>query len=212
LIHLLLSRNQHEHTADDERTHASTSALPSPRRGHRITTKISAAQSGIPSAISETPPSPQPFAPQPFLPQPFVPSATDDRNPVIPPINAYGTFDSSTVVSRGVRRTGSPESHTSSISSFSRPLLPSSQPPAESARNKVSRDLIPFAMVWNHLKHKLGFHGQDDTTCIENQVRHMSFQVPGLLFSDLCLTVCRMTTLTSSRGAGRALFRLVDCT
>ncbi|KAJ2932541.1 hypothetical protein H1R20_g4565, partial [Candolleomyces eurysporus] len=170
LYPLVRPLHDHEHTADDDQIHASTSALPSPRRGHRITTKVSAAQSGIPSAVSEAPPSPQIFAPQPFLPQQFVPTPADDRNPIIPPINAYGTFDGSTVVSRNLRRTGSPESHVSSISSVSRPLLPSSQPPAESVRNKVSRDLIPFAMVWNHFKHKLGFHGQDETICAESEV------------------------------------------
>ncbi|KIM45329.1 hypothetical protein M413DRAFT_442007 [Hebeloma cylindrosporum] len=143
LYHLVRPMHDHDHSADDRQTQqAMTSALPSPRKAQRITTQTvtmpSQADSSPPQGTSSPPP---------------------DRDPIIPPINAYGTFDpdklfsKSTVPSsspnRGLRHSPSQASHLSSISSIHsqhQPLLPSSRPPAnDNVMDKVSGDLIPFA-------------------------------------------------------------------
>lgn len=74
------------------------------------------------------------------------------NNPVIPPINAYGTFDPSRLYGR---RPGDRSSSQSSSSSDDdhRPLLASNQPPMDrSLLSKVSGDLIPFAGVLSTIR------------------------------------------------------------
>ena len=114
-----------------------TSTLPTPRKAQRITTRtvISPPHTGI---------SPQQGSCLPV-----------DCDPIIPPINAYGTFDSQKLTGvpspsthRGLRHSPSQASHLSSISGLSQhqPLLPSSQPPTnENVMDQVSGNLIPFA-------------------------------------------------------------------
>ncbi|TEB37921.1 UPF0187-domain-containing protein [Coprinellus micaceus] len=177
MYHLIRPLHDHEHTADDDGDRA-TSTAAHPRTGHRITTKVSAAQSGIPTSVvppAASAPSPQGY----YLPTPNEQPRSDF---MIPPINAYGTFDpSSQTLQRSARapvpssgqqeisRSGSPASHLSDISSVNQPLLPSSMPPAQDAMSKVSRDLIPFASTWARLKHYFGFHGNETGVCQVDQ-------------------------------------------
>ena len=116
-----------------------TFALPTPRKAQRITTQTVA-----------------------------LPSQTDSLPPQwtsSPPADAYGTFDSHKILSksresssstnRGLRHSSSQTSHLSSISEQSqhRPLLPSSQPPAnDTVMDEISGDLIPFAGIISMLK------------------------------------------------------------
>lgn len=117
-----------------------TAALPSPRKAQRITTR---------TVISP----PHTDASPLHGSCPLV-----DCDPIIPPINAYGTFDPQKLSSKSgispssthrlLRHSPSHASHLSSISGQSQhqPLLPSSQPPPnESVMDQVSGDLIPFA-------------------------------------------------------------------
>lgn len=170
LYHLVRPLHDHEHTADDDHTHASSSALPPPRRGHRITTKVSAAESGI--AVTVTSPTSNSDA---VSSQSHHFSSSSAANPVIPPLNAYGTFDPSVTLmrSRSVpsaskktdvltsNSAASSTSHLSSISNVNQPLLPSTQPPAQDVMHKVSRDLIPFAGMVSTIKRRLGLGNGD---------------------------------------------------
>jgi len=138
LYHLIRPMHDHDHSADDRHTQeAMTSALPTPRKAQRITTR---------TVIS--PPHTEASFPQGSC-------LNADCDPIIPPINAYGTFDPqklsgepSSSTHRSLRHSPSQASHLSSISAQSQhqPLLPSSQPPInENVMDQVSRDLIPFA-------------------------------------------------------------------
>ncbi|CAA7268873.1 unnamed protein product [Cyclocybe aegerita] len=139
LYHLVRPMHEHDHTADNKHTQeAISSALPEPRKAQRITTQtvIRTEQSRPPRSSS----------------------SSSDVNPIIPPINAYGTFDPSRLTSpshHSLRRSPSQGSHLSNASSTSQhqPLLPSSQPPPEdNVMDKVSSDLIPFAGIISMLK------------------------------------------------------------
>ncbi|KAF6748700.1 Bestrophin, RFP-TM, chloride channel-domain-containing protein [Ephemerocybe angulata] len=167
LYHLVRPLHDHEHTADNERRHNTSTDLLSPRRGHRITTQVSAAQSGIP--ITAVPPLVASTSKDSYQP----PAAERPiPDPMVPPINAYGTFDPSTLTNRSVpstsqrprERSASPASHFSSISSINQPLLPSTQPPNQDMMNKVSRDLIPFAGLMTSIKRVLGFQGPEEAS------------------------------------------------
>ena len=84
-------------------------------------------------------------------------------DPVIPPLNAYGTFDpNDSLRSRvGSGRSPSRVSHVSDVSNHSqnRPLLPSPRKPTQGP--EVARDLIPFASLSTSLMRKLGFLGSE---------------------------------------------------
>ncbi|KAI0077244.1 UPF0187-domain-containing protein [Panus rudis PR-1116 ss-1] len=72
------------------------------------------------------------------------------KNPIIPPINAYGTFSSS--ASHNLRSSSSSSSFSSHSSHRGdRPLLPGSAPPASGVMNRVSSDLIPFSSIFGHV-------------------------------------------------------------
>ncbi|KAF5317118.1 hypothetical protein D9611_003507 [Ephemerocybe angulata] len=166
LYHLVRPLHDHEHTADNERRHNTSTDLLSPRRGHRITTQVSAAQSGIP-----VPPTPLVASTSKDSYQP--PAAErPTADPMVPPINAYGTFDPSILTNRSVpstsqrprERSASPASHFSSISSINQPLLPSTQPPNQDMMNKVSPDLIPFAGLMTSIKRSLGFQRPEEAS------------------------------------------------
>ncbi|KAF8971759.1 Bestrophin, RFP-TM, chloride channel-domain-containing protein [Flammula alnicola] len=147
LYHLVRPMHDHDHTAaDDKHTQqAMASSLPSPRRAHRIATETLIVQ----------PPS---EASPPRASSSHV-LVDVDVDPIIPPINAYGTFDpkklssgsrasSTGAVHRLLRRSASQSSQLSSLSAQSQhqPLLPSSQPPPDdNVMDKISSDLIPFA-------------------------------------------------------------------
>lgn len=123
------------------------STLPSPRKAQRITTQTAT----LPTQVNSSPPQETSFPPS-------------DDDPIIPPINTYGTFDphkllsqpraSSSSTSRGLRHSSSHASHLSSISAQSQhqPLLPSSQPADDSVMDKISSDLIPFASTISMLR------------------------------------------------------------
>lgn len=113
-----------------------TSALPLPRKAQRITTKTQM-HSQQPSCRARS------VSPDPSL---------ESSDPVIPAINAYGTFDPTKLSSSSpprhshlppLRRSTSHSSHLSSQSQH-QPLLPSTQPPADTVMDKISSDLIPF--------------------------------------------------------------------
>lgn len=85
------------------------------------------------------------------------PKKSLSENPVIPPINAYGTFSSTSNANHPsnshhlvAHRSLSTSSTDSSISTDneSRLLLPSHVPRKEGVMSKVSGDLIPFANVF----------------------------------------------------------------
>lgn len=88
------------------------------------------------------------------------------RNPVIPPINAYGTFASPPSLHPYPERSASTYSDMSDVSGSSdpaerRPLLPG-QVPGHAAQDRglfgnVKVDLIPFGSLWRGLAHSLGF-------------------------------------------------------
>jgi putative membrane protein len=123
------------------------SALPSPRKAQRITTQTAT----LPAQANSSPPQ-------------GTSSPPSDDDPIIPPINAYGTFDphkllsqsrvSSSSTNRGLRHSSSHASHLSSISTQSQhqPLLPSSHPANDNVMDKISSDLIPFASTISMLR------------------------------------------------------------
>jgi putative membrane protein len=83
-----------------------------------------------------------------------LPSTSD---PVIPAVNAYGTFDTTRLPRSRSRPTsrGSAESGDSSVSIQSRPLLPSMVPNQDTGMmSSVSRDLIPFESIF-HFIHRI---------------------------------------------------------
>ncbi|KAJ3521112.1 hypothetical protein NMY22_g12448 [Coprinellus aureogranulatus] len=175
MYHLIRPLHDHEHTADDDRDHGTSTAV-HPRTGHRITNKVSAAEAGIAPRIVLPPSGTAPIS-QDYQHLP-TPNEQPSRLPdmvTIPPINAYGTFEphsqqvsqrsSRTAASRSVSRS----SHLSSISSVHHPLLPSAMPPAQNAMSKVSPDLIPFAGLWLRMKHWFGFHGREAESCEVSQ-------------------------------------------
>ncbi|KDR72660.1 hypothetical protein GALMADRAFT_252832 [Galerina marginata CBS 339.88] len=162
LYHLVRPMHDHDHTADQHAEHAISTALPSPRRAQRITT-----QTIITEAPESSSPSPTPSHLQSPLSSPLV---DVDVDPIVPPINAYGTFNAfdPTKLSSGPPGSSSgpppPRGHPllkhraslnsqlslASVSSFAtsqhRPLLPSAQPPrTDNMMDKVAGDLIPFA-------------------------------------------------------------------
>jgi putative membrane protein len=91
-----------------------------------------------------------------------------DMNPIIPPINAYGTFDPSRLAStsrassssalRPLLRKGSNSSDLSSVSGQSQhqPLLPSAQPPQDNVMDNVAGDLIPFGGAISAIRRRFG--------------------------------------------------------
>jgi hypothetical protein len=112
-----------------------TSALPIPRKAQRITTNT--------HNHSQPPRRARSVSPDLSL---------EPSDPVIPAINAYGTFDPTKLTSSSppgpshlppLRRSVSHSSHLSSQSQH-QPLLPSTQPPADTVMDKISSDLIPF--------------------------------------------------------------------
>ncbi|PPR04269.1 hypothetical protein CVT26_004059 [Gymnopilus dilepis] len=144
LYHLVRPMHEHDHTADEDvHPHATSSGVSAPRKAQRITKQTIVSEAPRPSS----PPQPPPRV-----------SNLDEADPIIPPINAYGTFDpakvtkSSSRASTGSRAThhllGHSTSRSSSRSSVDQhvPLMPSAQPPEEDGvLNKVSGELIPFA-------------------------------------------------------------------
>lgn len=84
------------------------------------------------------------------------------RDPIIPPINAYGTFNPSSS-RRSLRRSHSDSSSRSSRSSRGQPVLyPSAQPTHNTILSRVSRDLIPFASVFDAVQESIkAFFGRN---------------------------------------------------
>jgi len=147
LYHLVRPLHDHEHPpAHTRKVHtatATTSALAPPRKAHRIST-----QPATPQA------QPSPATPAAPLPE-FL------GDPVIPPVNAYGTFETP---SRASSRHYLPHAHSStslrsqssqSVHSQHQPLMPSTQPEHEGVMNKVSGDLIPFMSYFYLFRRKL---------------------------------------------------------
>ncbi|TFK32431.1 Bestrophin, RFP-TM, chloride channel-domain-containing protein [Crucibulum laeve] len=180
LYHLVRPMHDHEHTAHDNISALSTS-VHSPRKAQRIAAQPLVPQpqahsSSIQDSLHSRPSSPDAFSP----------------DPIIPAINAYGTFDDA-----GVSRFSSTGKHhlrraPSSISSHSansthRPLLPSSQPREEDATvmGKVSGDLIPFVGFLTMIKSKFSnerplevLPPNVDAGELPNQIRGRQWQGP----------------------------------
>ncbi|KAF8161654.1 Bestrophin, RFP-TM, chloride channel-domain-containing protein [Crassisporium funariophilum] len=146
LYHLVRPMHDHDHSADDKHTQeVMTTALPSPRRGQRITTQTVIAQTVPEDSYAHVPTAPP-----------------TDTDPEIPPINAYGTFDAAKLSSGSratsrhlLKRSASQASGLSTVSTQSQhqPLLPGSQPPVDdNVMDKVSGDLIPFAGIISMLR------------------------------------------------------------
>ncbi|KAF5349799.1 hypothetical protein D9758_010167 [Tetrapyrgos nigripes] len=132
LYELVRPIHDHDHTAGQKAVAARTSALPPPSRAHRITSNPN-----LPKAKQ----SPTPTT----TPSEYPKGLTSGLDPVIPPINAYGTFDGEGS-SRGVRRSASSLSAQSGHSShqdLAPPMNPN--PPHKDMMSKVDSKLIPFA-------------------------------------------------------------------
>ncbi|TFK65187.1 UPF0187-domain-containing protein [Pluteus cervinus] len=152
LYHLVRPLHDHEHKSD----HHPASSAATPKRSQRIS-----AQPPIPEPKSSTSTSQQPSASTSTLsPSPLI----DFKDPVIPPINGYGTFDGSTttvdpssMLPRHLRRVPSHSSDMSTASEQSqhRPLLPSAQPNPRTILDKVSGELIPFAGLAGLIKRSM---------------------------------------------------------
>ncbi|KAF9479416.1 UPF0187-domain-containing protein [Pholiota conissans] len=157
LYHRIRPMHEHDHAIFDNK-HAQdiiTSSLPSPRRAQQITkeTTVSPAPPKVPSHILVDV------------------EPTEIQPTVIPPINAYGTFDPAKLASTSrspsssssglqpmLRKTSSTSDlSVNSTQSQHQPLLPSTQPPPQdNVLDKVSGDLIPFAGVISSLRRRLG--------------------------------------------------------
>ncbi|GLB38067.1 putative UPF0187-domain-containing protein [Lyophyllum shimeji] len=134
LYHLVRPLHEHEHTTDKAFAEAATSALASPRRAQRI------------SAVPPMPQAKSAFASPSASGPSSSPKPPADVDPVIPPINAYGTFNPRKAALP--RRSKSPSSSISSSSSSSRHvLLPSTLPEDDTVLAKVSSELIPFSGI-----------------------------------------------------------------
>ncbi|PPQ93138.1 hypothetical protein CVT25_003519 [Psilocybe cyanescens] len=152
LYHLVRPMHTHHHTADDDNAHGgTTSALPSPRKAQRITSQTVIINAPQPSSLSPPPPTQPSSSPSSSSPRQVY--ADIDSDPIIPPINAYGTFDFASTS----RRHYHDLSAKSSVSTLSqhRPLMPSSQPPkSDNVMDKVDGNLIPFANMIAVLKRR----------------------------------------------------------
>ncbi|RDB20650.1 hypothetical protein Hypma_012157 [Hypsizygus marmoreus] len=126
LYHLIRPLHEHEHTTEAPKV---SSPPTSPRKAQRI---------------SAEPPMPQPS------------SSSYDSDPVIPPINAYGTFQPPhTRPLHQLKRAKSQASSLSTTSTSSHHvLLPSTQPQDNTVMAKVSGELIPFWSIVNMLRRK----------------------------------------------------------
>jgi len=158
LYHLVRPMHEHLHTADDDnRRPAMTTALPRPRKPHRITIHV----------VDESDS-----------------TAVADVDPVVPAISVYGTFDPNSP-SRG-RRSLSRASHASdNTSNPSRPLLPSHRTALKSP--KFSRDLIPFAGLTSSLLKRLGFMVDEDVAIDPYSPEALRRRWKGPISSDLKL-------------------------
>ncbi|KAF8635323.1 hypothetical protein AX17_003943 [Amanita inopinata Kibby_2008] len=159
LYHLIKPLHEHDHMPTDHKTQrALTSGSPPPHRPPIISAEHAMTQPEPLSGAVVTSPTPLTHI---------------DRDPVIPPINAYGTFDLQKVKRspNSVRSSSSPSSarspsHASSTSSLSgishhQPLLPANQYPARSLLGLASAYLIPFAGLFSTLTRKLGSNKQN---------------------------------------------------
>ncbi|KAI0364984.1 hypothetical protein BV20DRAFT_789411 [Pilatotrama ljubarskyi] len=131
-----------------------------------------------PAASSSQPPAHSHSPPQPHA---FLTSDPDPgHNPVIPPINAYGTFNppslhipppsifpsANSIVARPALPAARPSSSSASLSSASsdqadrRPLLPGAVPAGAGRRGlcgSVAADLVPFGTFWRSVGFVLGW-------------------------------------------------------
>ncbi|KAF8058525.1 Bestrophin, RFP-TM, chloride channel-domain-containing protein [Lyophyllum atratum] len=139
LYHLIRPLHEHEHTEDKAIAEATTSALAqSPRKAHRISMQPPMPQAQSASAsrnVSYTAPAP----------------STEDADPIIPPINAYGTFGPNNLKASLRHHLKRSKSQSSSLSSSSdsshHVLLPSTLPDDDTMMAKVSSELIPFSGI-----------------------------------------------------------------
>ncbi|KAH9477665.1 UPF0187 protein [Psilocybe cubensis] len=138
LYHLVRPMHNHHHTADDDNNYgATTSALPSPRKAQRITSQIVNFDTPVTRPVVSSTPSSSSSSRHAYI--------DIDADPIIPPINAYGTFDPNNL-GPASRRRHVDLSESSSISAHNehRLLMPSSQPPKnDNVMDKVHKDLIP---------------------------------------------------------------------
>ncbi|KAG6888353.1 hypothetical protein C0995_009046 [Termitomyces sp. Mi166 len=135
LYHLVLPLHPHKH--DTEQTvEATTFALTSPQRAYRISAQ------------------PRPTT---SAPEPTSNSTLQDIDPVIPPINAYGTFQPPCkyCLKRSRSQASALSSGSSNATSSHQALLPSSLPADDTFFGKVSSELIPFSSLLNMLRNYL---------------------------------------------------------
>ncbi|KAF9026144.1 UPF0187-domain-containing protein [Hymenopellis radicata] len=138
LYDLVRPLHEHDHTVEQQ-TAAMTTAIPPPSRAHRIASNPS---------LPKSAPSPTPSAGASRLRNVNL-SAPD---PVVPPINAYGTFQPPQKVSSSSLRQLHRTPSQTSIHSAHGPLQAARQTPRDDVLNKVSGDLIPFAGFYNAIR------------------------------------------------------------
>ncbi|KAJ4501430.1 Bestrophin, RFP-TM, chloride channel-domain-containing protein [Lentinula lateritia] len=156
LYHLVRPLHDHEHTIGPSNT-ALSSALPTATKVRRI-------------------------ASNPALPHPIGKPINKDKgksiqylgDPIIPPINAYGTFSNDSSPPNGPRRSLRHISSTSSLSNESvrsehQALHPSQNPNAHKKITHVDPDLIPFSGVFHNIKEWL--KGQYSSSSSYTQVQ-----------------------------------------
>ncbi|KAF5354737.1 hypothetical protein D9756_005787 [Leucocoprinus leucothites] len=133
LYHLVKPLHDHEHLTTDYRN---------------FTTKDAAARQPRPALKRRTEPAPEPIATSTEILSPTSISHIHFKDPVIPSINSYGTFDPSHLHPRPRTQRSLSNSSASSSNDGHLPLLASTQPPSDtSLLSKVSGDLIPFSGV-----------------------------------------------------------------
>jgi len=181
LYHLVKPLHDHDHHCDEQQDHiAGTSGPRSPRRPQRI------AAEPMPEAAGGT-------APQTSAPAKDVTKVVEVRDPVILPINAYGTFDSTTTVvdsssllPHHLRSVPSDSSATSEQSQLT-PLITSTQPKPKGYFANFSTDWIPFSSVFLWIKTKLS--GQQPAAAlaptVATEVENLSRKWRGPIYSRL---------------------------
>ncbi|KAK7450605.1 hypothetical protein VKT23_012915 [Stygiomarasmius scandens] len=160
LYDLVRPLHDHDHTIEQKAAAAKTSALPPPSRAHRI-----ASNPSLPRPKSSPTPT---MTPSDYPKGKSGSSGSHYGDPVIPPINAYGTFPQTNSPRGSIRHSRSHHSlprSNSSLSSHSdssahsghsahQDLAPSRNPnpPDQDVMGQVDGNLIPFAGTFASIK------------------------------------------------------------
>jgi hypothetical protein len=112
------------------------------------------------------------------------------QDPMIPPINSYGTFPSHSRPPSSILGRGSSRSSTCGRNEVYRPLLPSTRPFSQRV-NHASADLLPFADAWRALGWFLKGGAWQRTT-------EPDVEGSGILDGGVCLVVCYSLDVTTT--------------